>query len=129
MDLKIDPGLPRTHLETTASLRSRSRNTDNYNYVQQFGDNVRSADGWRHISASPLVPPDDAIRAITWQLYGGPSQNINGTLTMWIDNVEFTTVPEPSTFALAGLVGFALITLRLLHKRHNSWTRFVRVER
>ncbi len=125
MDLKIDPGSAQDAFGNNGFFSLAIRNTDNYNYVQQFGDNVRSADGWRHISASPLVPPDDAIRAITWQLYGGPSQNINGTLTMWIDNVEFTTVPEPSTFGLAGLVGLAFIALRLLHKRHSSWTRFV----
>ena len=128
MDLKIDPGSAQDAFGNNGFFSLAIRNTDNYNYVQQFGDNVRSADGWRHISASPLVPPDDAIRAITWQLYGGPSQNINGTLTMWIDNVEFTAVPEPSIFALAGLAGFAFITLRLSHNWQKHGMRFIRVQ-
>ena len=103
MDVRIDPGSAVDAFGNNGFFSLAVRNTDGYNYVQQFGDNVRSADGWRHINASPLTAPYEAIRAITWQLYGGPSQNINGTLTLWIDNVVFTPVPEPSTFALAAL--------------------------
>src|SRR3989442_8686972 len=81
-DLKIDPASALDAFGNNGFFSLALRNTDNYNYVQQFGDNVRSADGWRHIVVSPLVPPDEAIRALTWQLYGGPSQNITGQGTL-----------------------------------------------
>lgn len=112
MDLRIDPASAVDAFGNNGFFSVAIRNTDNYNYIQQFGDNVRSADGWRHINASPLIAPYEAIRAITWQLYGGPSQNINGELTLWIDNVEFTPVPEPSALGLAVLGGLGLLVLR-----------------
>ena len=42
------------------------------------------------------------IRAVTFQLYGGPSQNMTGPVTLWIDNVKFTELPEPASVALLG---------------------------
>jgi len=117
MDIRVDPASAPDAFGNNGFFSLAIRNTDNYNYSQQFGDNLHSADGWRHITASPLTPPDDAIRAITWQLYGGPSQNINGQLTLWIDNVEFTPVPEPSAVALAGLGALAFLIWR---KRKGS---------
>src|SRR6266446_7510428 len=111
-DLKIGPASALDAFGYNDFFSLALRNTDNYNYVQQFGDNVRSADGWRHIVVSPLVPPDEAIRALTWQLYGGPSQNITGQVTLWFDNVHFTVVPEPSTFALTGLGALGLLAIR-----------------
>ena len=112
MDLRIDAGSAPDAFGNNGFFSLAIRNTDNYNYVQQFGDNVRSADGWRHINASPLIAPYEAIRAVTWQLYGGPSQNINGTVTLWIDNVVFTPVPEPSTLMLVGLGALGWLALR-----------------
>jgi hypothetical protein len=112
MDLRIDPSSAVDAFGNNGFFSLAIRNTDNYNYVQQFGDNVRSADGWRHINASPLTAPYDAIRAITWQLYGGPSQNLNGDLILWVDNVEFTPVPEPSTLMLGAIGAFALFFYR-----------------
>ena len=86
------------------------RNTDNYDFIQQFGDNVRADAGWRHVHIEPMVAPFDAIRALTFQLYGGPDQNINGTVTLRIDNVVFTQVPEPGT--LGALAAGAMALLR-----------------
>ena len=117
MDLRIDPGSAPDAFGNNGFFSLAIRNTDNYTYIQQFGDNVRSADGWRHINASPLTAPYEAIRAITWQLYGGPSQNINGTVTLWIDNVVFTPVPEPSTLILASLGALGLLALRRRSQR------------
>ena len=111
-DLKIDSGSVTDAFGNNGFFSLALRNTDNYNYVQQFGDNVRSADGWRHIVVSPLVAPDDAIRAITWQLYGGPSQNITGHVTLWFDNVHFSVVPEPSTLTLTGLGALGLLAIQ-----------------
>ena len=52
-DLKIDSGSVTDAFGNNGFFSLALRNTDNYNYVQQFGDNVRSADGWRHIVVSP----------------------------------------------------------------------------
>jgi PEP-CTERM motif len=117
MDLRIDAGSAMDAFGNNGFFSLAIRNTDGYNYVQQFGDNVRSADGWRHINASPLTAPYDAIRAITWQLYGGPAQNINGTVTLWIDNVVFTPVPEPATLLLAALGVIGLLASRFRRSR------------
>ncbi len=87
------------------------RNTDNYNFNQQFGDNVRVADGWRHVHVEPLTGAHDAVRALTFQLYGGPDQNINGTVTLRIDNVVLTPIPEPASLCALSLAG-ALVALR-----------------
>lgn len=108
-DLKIDPASSPDAFGNNGSFSMAIRNTDNYNFVQQFGDNVRSADGWRHITISPLIGPYDHIRALTWQLYGGPSQNINGPVTLWLDNIQFAEVPEPGALALFGVGAIALL--------------------
>jgi hypothetical protein len=60
-----------------------------------------------------LTAPVNDIRGVTWQLYGGPSQNITGPVTLWIDNVSFTSVPEPSSLALAALGALGLLRWRL----------------
>jgi len=112
MDVRIDPGSAPDAFGNNGFFQLVIRNTGNYDYNPQFGDNVRSADGWRHISVSPLTGGVNDIRGITWQLYGGPSQNINGPVTLWFDNVQFTPVPEPSTvglIALSALIGVAII--------------------
>ena len=112
-DLKIDPNSANDFYGNNGYFAMVIRNTDNYNYNTQFGDSVRSADGWRHVSV-PLTGATDHIRALTFNLYGGPGQNIDGDVTFWIDNIEFTAVvPEPSTLALVGLGTLGLLAIRL----------------
>ncbi|MBI3852664.1 MAG: PEP-CTERM sorting domain-containing protein [Verrucomicrobia bacterium] len=112
-DVKVDPSSALDAFGNNGFFAIALRNTDSYNYVDQANtdQNLSSANGWVHINA-PLTAPYDAIRALTWQLYGGPSQNIDGTVTLWFDNVIFTPVPEPSTLALAALGGLALLIWR-----------------
>jgi hypothetical protein len=110
-DVKVDPASALDAFGNNGSFSIALRNTDNYNYIQQFSGNLKSADGWRHIVVNPLIGPYDHIRALTWQLYGGPSQNINGPVTLWLDNILFTEIPEPSAFAFLGVVA-ALLMVR-----------------
>ena len=91
------------------------RNTDNYNSVQEVGDNVKAADGWRHFTVNPVIGPANLARALTVQLYGGGAQNINGTVTLRLDNVVFSATPEPTTFAAALGGGIALLRRRRRH--------------
>jgi len=98
MDVKVDPSSAPDAFGNNGFFSLVVRNTGNYDYNQQFGDNIKAADGWRHISVSPLTGGFNDIRGVTWQLYGGPSQNISGPVTLWIDNVAFT--PEPASIAL-----------------------------
>ena len=88
------------------------RNTDNYNFNQVFGDNVRVADGWRHVRVAPLTGAHDAVRALTFQLYGGPDQNINGTVTLRMDNIVLAPIPEPASLGAVALIGAFLAARR-----------------
>jgi probable HAF family extracellular repeat protein len=91
-DVKVDPASAVDAFGNNGNFSLALRNTDSYNYIGQDNRNLRSADGWVHISV-PLTPPYDQIRAITWQIYGGPSGNLPGPVTLWFDNVKFTGGP------------------------------------
>jgi hypothetical protein len=110
-DLRIDPDSAYDFYGNNGYFVMAIRNTDNYNYIQQFGDNVRIDAGWRHVSV-PLTGPYDHIRALTFNLYGGPNQNIDGDVIFNIDNIKFTEVPEPSTLALLGIGALAATLIR-----------------
>jgi len=114
-DIRIDPNSAPDQYGLNGYFSMVIRNTDNYNYITQFGDNVGAtwkvnmADGWRHVSV-PLTAPYDHIRALTFQLYGDNSQNITGDVILNIDNIVF--VPEPSTMGLFGLGALGALTIR-----------------
>jgi hypothetical protein len=110
-DVKVVEGSAPDAFGNNGFFQFATRNTDNYNFVNQFADNVRVADGWRHVHVEPLTAPVDAVRALTFQLYGGPDQNINGTVTLRLDNVVLTPIPEPAALGALSLVG-ALVAVR-----------------
>lgn len=86
-----------------------SRETDGYNWNGLAGFNLAPATGWTTITApaSSLA----ATRAFTFQLWGGPQQNITGPVTVWLDNVRL--IPEPAAASLLlGLAAFFLSHLR-----------------
>jgi len=115
-DIRVDPSSAPDAFGLNGYFSMAIRNTDSYNYVGEFNDNIgiswqtNMPNGWRHCVVSPLVTPDDAIRALTIQLYGGPSQNISGDVIFNIDNIQF--VPEPSAIALVGLGAVAVLSRR-----------------
>jgi hypothetical protein len=73
---------------------------------------------WAHVSIALGNGVDSSIRAITFQDYtgGASDRNINGPETIYIDNVQLTPVPEPSTIALAGLGIAGLFGIRRFRK-------------
>ena len=111
-DVKVATGSAPDAFGNNGFFQFAFRNTDNYNFVNEFGDNVRVADGWRHVHVEPLLAPFDAVRALTIQLYGGPDQNINGTVTLRLDNVVLTQVPEPGLLGAASLAGTMMLRRR-----------------
>ncbi len=96
-------------------LQFVSRETGSYTWGGQSGTSLPALSGWQTFS----VPTSgdglgmSLTRAFTLQLYGGPSQNISGPVTLWLDNVR--AVPEPSAFALTGL--FAILGLARSRRR------------
>ncbi len=103
-DLKIDPNSARDAFGNHGYMNFVSRETNNYDWGSQPGRNLAPAMGWTTFSVSTTDGLTMAqTRALTFQLYGGASQNITGNVTVWLDNIR--TVPEP------GAAGMALITL------------------
>lgn len=120
MDVKIDPSSAMDAFGNNGFFTVALRNAAGYVWSPQFNDNVSSADGWRHISVSPLMDPADDIRAITLQLYGGPQQNIDGSVTMWVDNISFTQL-LPGDANGDGKVDFSdLVTLARHYGMNNA---------
>ncbi len=93
LDLKVDPDSSVGTFGDSGFFQMVIRNTGNYDFNSQFGDSVNLADGWRHITVSPLMGGVDDIRAITLELYGGG--DLTGPVTFYIDNVKFTELAAP----------------------------------
>src|ERR1051326_340354 len=70
MDLKIDVGSAADGAGNSGFFQMVIRNTGNYDFNSQFGANVSTNSGWRHISMAASGARSD-IRAITLELYGG----------------------------------------------------------
>jgi len=113
MDVKVDPSSATDAFGQNGFFNAALRNGPNYDYQSQNGIGLSSATGWQHYTVSPLTGTINDIRGLTLQLYGGPSQNINGPVTFWIDNVTFTQVPEPASLVTFGCVAMGC----LLHRR------------
>ena len=73
-----------------------------------------TAGHWQHV-VIPLdsTVPDDVIRGLTFQLYGGPGQNISGTVILYFDNLTVNTAgsiiqPTNSISTIQGPKGLRL---------------------
>jgi hypothetical protein len=69
---------------------------------------------WQHVTI-PLDGTDNSIRALTFQDFNDTTRNINGTETIYIDNLALS-VPEPTSVALAGLGVAGLFGFRRFRK-------------
>jgi hypothetical protein len=85
-----------------------------FNGISAIGEDIGAAytgytaGEWQHFSVA-LTGANQSIRALTFQDYGGPGQNVNGPVILYIDNIDLTPVPEPSSIALIGLGGALLL--------------------
>ena len=124
MDVKVDPSSAMDAVGGNGFFSLVIRNGSGYDWSPQFNDSLRSSDGWRHVFVPSLQSPSDDIRALTIQLYGAGLQNLSGPVTLWIDNVNFTTAhPLPGDANDDGKVDFAdLVTLaRHYGKKDAIW--------
>jgi hypothetical protein len=97
-----------------ASANNISVNGSNQGSGWNLGDPTYSGTSdkgtWEYISI-PLDNTDNMVRAITIQNYdenanvanGGSGRVLNGTLTMYIDDLTIAPTPEPAALALLGL--------------------------
>ncbi len=95
MDVFVDPASAMDAFGNFGYFSLVVRNGPSYTYNALANANLTPAGQWIHFDTA-LSGPVDSIRAVTWQLYGGPSQNINGDVTLWIDNLVFTQPPPTS---------------------------------
>lgn len=63
---------------------------------EKFQDSVRVSDGWRHVSEQ-IDSDTKSLKSVTFQLWGGPDQNINGQVTLRLDN--FKLIPKAGAAA------------------------------
>ncbi len=105
-DVLIDPSSAKDAFGNHGFMQFVSREGNGYTWGNQPGVNLAPASGWTTYSVSTSAGLGMAnTRAFTLQLYGGPSQNITGPVTLWIDNIRtVSAVPEPASLALCGLV-------------------------
>src|SRR5438270_3216692 len=89
MDVLVDPNSATDAFGQNGFGTVALRNGSNYDWQPQFNGNLSYQGGWMHIEG-PLQGMVNAIRALTFQLYGGPTQNITGSVNFWIDNVVLT---------------------------------------
>ncbi|QDT68867.1 hypothetical protein MalM25_17920 [Planctomycetes bacterium MalM25] len=111
-DLKIADGAALDAFGNHGFFQFVSRETGGYSFNSVLGQNLAPNTGvWIPFS----VPTDTmtATRAFTIQLYGGPSQNIDGPITLFLDNVRLTNnIPEPTGLVVAGLLGLTALASR-----------------
>jgi hypothetical protein len=88
LDVRIAPGSAADSSGNSGYFQAVIRNTGGYNFNSQFGGNVSTNDGWRHITVTPLVGAHEDIRALTFEVYGGAA--LSGPVVLEIDNVKFT---------------------------------------
>jgi PEP-CTERM motif len=120
-DLYLDSSSIPGSLNDYGFFQVVARNTDAYTFDDTGVGNglntfVTAPNQWTHFSVGLNATTGNLIRAITLQDYAGANRNIVGTQTIYIDNLQVTPAPEPSTIALAGLGIAGLFGIRRFRK-------------
>ncbi|PYJ02430.1 MAG: hypothetical protein DME25_15965 [Verrucomicrobia bacterium] len=123
MDVKIDPASTTDSQGFNGYLQLALRGNGDWHWYPQFGDNVGTNyqtddNGWRHFEQTITLPggtdTPTNIHRVDFQLYGGPVQNVDGPVTLWIDNLYYTTftvtTSPPPTMTLVRTVPGCNIT-------------------
>jgi hypothetical protein len=124
MDIKIATGSAADGSGNSGYFQMVIRNGGFYDFFSQFGDDVSTNSGWRHLRAAPLTGEVNDIRAITLELYGGAG--LTGPVTFYVDNLKFTTTAAPPTAPTLGtehpVRGLNLIPTSGQYQRQNIST-------
>ncbi|MBI3852663.1 MAG: hypothetical protein HY298_20590 [Verrucomicrobia bacterium] len=97
LDVKVDSGSATDAFGLNGYFAVAFRANGGWDWRPTIGDNIGAnyqvdENGWRHFDAPITFNQDDTnAHHIDFQLYGGPSQNIDGPVTLWIDNLYYTT--------------------------------------
>jgi hypothetical protein len=95
-DILVAEESPDTPWGDEGYMQLVARTGDNWDWTAQLGANLDSDGQWRALDIPPVAPLND-IRALTFQLWGGGDQNLQGTTTLWLDNLRFIgDFPDPS---------------------------------
>jgi hypothetical protein len=122
-DLMVDPSSTPGGFNDYGYFQIIARNTDGYNFNDLgFGRSLVGSGGavpavgvWQHI-VIPLGSFGSQVRALTIQDYNDSGRHITGNETIYIDNLAFAPVPEPSTATLLGL-GLCGAILRITRRQ------------
>lgn len=104
-DIRWDPGSTLDGDGTFGSMFVRAIDPAyQYPYPENIVSTPAGVTDWVHVLV-PIAPADatSAVGGFWFRMWEGQTSgqfSINGPVTFWLDNLELTNVPEPSTFAL-----------------------------
>jgi hypothetical protein len=94
-DIRVAEESPDTPWGDEGYMQIVGRNGNDWTWAPQIADNINSDGTWVAFDKVPAAPFDD-LRAITFQLWGGGAQSLQGKTTIWLDNIQFLgDFPEP----------------------------------
>jgi hypothetical protein len=123
-DIMVDPSSTADAFGGYGYFEVITRNNDAYDYNKvgnfnqelanpSYGSPVSPGPGvWQHISIPLTGVNAQPLRAFEFQDYNDAGRNMNGPETIYIDNLTFTAVPEPTALALIALAVPAFVAAR-----------------
>ncbi len=98
LDVKVDPSSALDTYGHSGLFGMAFSVGDSWTWTPVFSDEIGANyqvddNGWRHFDhdIQSVLTSTDAVRKVTLQLWGGSAQNIDGTVTFWVDNFYYTT--------------------------------------